>query len=416
MSSGGLHRVVDGAAAAGLVLFALGATTSIALSQTGVGIAAAALVARMTLARGRGWRGTPLDLPILLYLAAQVLAAAFSQHTGRSFRLLKDEWIVLFYFVFVQTLRDRREITRLIDLFMIAGSVTALYAVWQHAAGWDVLRDRPLEPVGFGFMATGWFGHHLTFGGAILMVAVIGLASAIAGTPGKRRFFYAAAGALAALATLWSYARTAWIGLLAGLLVALAFRRRRIFLAGVGAMTVLLALTLALEPSLAERASALVDSGSPASSARVNLWRTAARIWWDYPITGAGPGSFKTHFEKYKVPGRYFATGHPHNDILNIMVNSGIIGFAAFAAVIVFFLRAALRARSRSPGSMSSERALLAAGVAAVAAFLVAGAGQCYLSDEETGMIFWFVAAWTLVIARLAEERTRAEGIAGRPL
>ena len=413
LSESFLRRVIDASAAFGLVLYAAAATVSIALSQIGVGIAAAALLVRLVLDRGRGWRRTALDLPVAAFLVAELVGVIFSQHFARSAKLFREEWIVLFYFVFSQSLRDRREASRLFDLFMAAGAITSVYAIWQHAAGWDALRDRPLEPVEFGFMATGFFGHHLTFGGAILMVAVIGLATAIAPVGWGRRAFYGTVGLLGSAAVAWSYARTAWIGLLAGVLVALAFRGRRVLLAGAAALAVLAAGAVLIEPSLAVRGAALVNAGDPASSARVRLWRTAVRIWQDHPITGAGLGSFKTHFEEYKVPGEYFARGHPHNDFLNILVGSGILGLVAFLALVAVLFHRALTTRARAPASMSAERAILSAAVAALVAFLVAGLGQCYLTDEETAMIFWFTVACAMVVAREAEVRTRAEGLPG---
>jgi O-antigen ligase len=138
---------------------------------------------------------------------------------------------------------------------------------------------------------------------------------------------------------------------------------------------------------------------------RVRLWQTALRIWWDHPVFGAGLGSYKTQFPIYKVPGDYMATGHPHNDLLNILVHSGILGVAAFAFIGIRYGRMIRRSLSAARRG-DPRRSLLLAGVVVPLAFLAGGLGQCFLTDEEVGTLFWFlIAGFTAVARARSEER-----------
>jgi O-antigen ligase len=330
------------------------------------------------------YRVTPLDLPLALFVGAEILAIVFSVHPARSLRCLRGDWILLFFPVFAQAFRSRREVERAFRVLLVSSTLAAAYAVYQMFSGRDLIRDRTLEPIASLFIATGAFGHHLTYGGHILLTSVLAFAF-LAFRPSRAA---AAATILQAGGLLASFARTAWIGAFAGMgatILMLRGRTRRWILAGGGA-ALLAALAL---PVVRER---IADPWALHDDPRIRLWRTALRIWWDHPIFGAGLGSFKTQFPLYKVPGFYMATGHPHNDFLNILVHSGIVGLAAFLFIGVRYGLLVRSAQQRLPAA-DPARPLLRAALVVPLAFLVGAMGQCFLTDEEVGTLFWFLIA-----------------------
>lgn len=381
---------------AGCLGFAACSPISYAAAQWSAGLALLGVLLAL-LGRTARYRATPLDLPLAAFVAAEVLSIVFSVHPARSLRCLRGDWILLFFPVFAQAFRSRREVERALRVLLVSSTAAAAYAVYQMIAGRDLIRDRTLEPIASLFIATGAFGHHLTYGGHILLTSVLALAW-LAFRPSR---IAVAVALLQGGGLLASFARTAWIGALAGVGATVAFlrgRARRWVLAGAGA-AMLAALAL---PVVRER---IQDPWAPHDDPRLRLWQTALRIWWDHPIFGAGLGSFKTQFPFYKVPGYYMATGHPHNDYLNILVHSGIAGLAAFAWIAI---RYALLVRSalRRLGPDDSARPLLCTAVVVPVAFLVGALGQCLLTDEEVGTLFWFLIAGFVTAAR---ERTRRD-------
>ncbi len=377
-------------AAWGAILFAAASPVSYAAAQWFAGLALLALLVGFA-TRTLRYRPSPLDLPLLAFVAAEILSIVFSVHPARSLRCLRGDWILLFYPVFAQSLRGARDVRRAYAALLASSSLVGLYAIWQMFDGRDLLRDRALEAIGPLFIATGFFGHHLTYGGHVLITSTLALVLTVA-RPRASRLLACAAQVGGVVA---SFARTAWVGLGAGVCALSASARGRTRIALAGSLVAAAVVAVAIPP-LRER---LGDLLSFHDDPRIRLWQTAIRIWLDHPIFGAGLGSFKTQFPIYQVPGYYMATGHPHNDLLNILVHSGIIGLAAFVWIWVRYFRAISAAR-RSARPEEPRGDLLAAAWIVPLAFFVGGLGQCFLTDEEVGTLFWFIAAASIAVAR----------------
>lgn len=374
--------------------FAAFSPASIAASQICWGIACAGLVLGLITRRIR-YRPTPLDLPLVLFILAEAISIVFSVHPARSLRCWDGDWILLFFPVFAQSLRTGRDARRALMILLISSSLVAAYAIWQVFSGQDLIRGRGLEPIGGWFVATGAFGHHLTYGGHVLITGTLAFTLLVWNLRGRDVGWRIAAIVLQAGGLVASFARTAWAGFLAAIAVMVFVARglpRRLAACAIAAATVA---AFAL-PAIRAR---LGDLWTFHDDPRVRLWHTALRIWWDHPVTGAGLASYKTQFPLYKVPGEYMAHGHPHNDLLNILVHSGILGVAAFVFIWVRYFGMVGGAR-RLLKVEDSRRPLLLAAIMVPIAFFVGGLGQCFLTDEEVGQLFWFTVAAFVAAAR----------------
>jgi O-antigen ligase len=69
----------------------------------------------------------------------------------------------------------------------------------------------------------------------------------------------------------------------------------------------------------------------------------ALRIWKDYPIVGAGLGSFHIVFPRYRGNDISVPYTHAHNDYLQIAGETGIVGIALLGLMVVMSFLAALR-------------------------------------------------------------------------
>lgn len=374
--------------------FAAFSPFSIAGAQICWGIACLGLIVGL-ITRQIRYRPTPLDIPLVLFVVAEGLSIIFSVHPARSFRCWDGDWILLFFPVFAQSLRSSRDARRALTILLISSSLVAAYAIWQVFAGQDLIRGRALEPIGNWFVATGAFGHHLTYGGHILITCTLAFSLLIWNLRGHDVGWRIATIILQLGGLVGSFARTAWIGFLGGvgLMILLARGLPRKLAALATALAVVAAFAV---PAIRAR---LGDLWTFFDDPRVRLWHTAIRIWQDHPIFGAGLASYKTQFPLYKVPGEYYAHGHPHNDALNILVHSGILGLAAFVFVWVRYFRMVGGARKLLRPD-DARQALLLAAILVPAAFFLGGMGQCFLTDEEVGQTFWFVAAAFVAAAR----------------
>jgi O-antigen/teichoic acid export membrane protein/O-antigen ligase len=198
--------------------------------------------------------------------------------------------------------------------------------------------------------------------------------------------------AVLVVATCATFSRGALLGIAVMLLAALLLRALRLG-AVVGVVTAAL-VTLGvmwathadvLERSLLEKehiAAANVDS-------RYTTWTMAAEMTADSPLLGQGPGGFAAAAPAY-VPGDVGAVEQTvvHNMYLDVASELGLLGLAAFLALIGYAGRGALRARR-----VGERRALAEAVLVAFAGTLTAA---CFLSEQ------FYLPVWLLVALGVA--------------
>ena len=84
------------------------------------------------------------------------------------------------------------------------------------------------------------------------------------------------------------------------------------------------------------------------ASYRVQVWQNSLEAISDFPLTGAGLGSFRSLFPRYKT-GTYLSEAtHAENEYLQWILEAGLLGTALlFCAGVIFFQKAYLRFKSR---------------------------------------------------------------------
>lgn len=150
----------------------------------------------------------------------------------------------------------------------------------------------------------------------------------------------------------------------------------------------------------------------PSFQFRLVFDRDALRIFRDYPLLGAGGGGWNALYHRYQ-DGLYFTT-EVHNHYLQVAVEAGAVGLAAFGLAWFAFGRHLWRLRRRLAGADEAQErwALLwAAGVAALA-LGVHSFFDFNLSLPALAYTLW--SLWAVVRAQAAEgggtRRMRARG------
>ena len=215
------------------------------------------------------------------------------------------------------------------------------------------------------------------------MVLVLPVLAALGTAPeGAMRWTARSAFLACFLALVFAQTRGAWLGLAAGTALAgfLWFSSRRALPAPrtcAWALAITIAgLALFSLPSInhtglsvpAQIASS-VNLTQQSARQRFFWWRSAAAMFTSSPVAGAGTGNFMRDFPAYssKYSGRWPDLGpayadHPHNDLLYLLCEHGVIGLGLLAWLAVWWL-AACRAQVR-------EGSLLHLGIIAGAAGL----------------------------------------------
>ena len=353
----------------------------------------------------------PLGWPLAAYAAASLLAALTSAQVGRSLFASKDLLLIALFFLLVNVVRDADEADRLLVWLFVAMTGAALLGLFQMATcafelkpegGWGPLSrwlERPCHRWSFP-RASGPYSIYMTFGGA-LMVTLLLLIPRL-GHSGREGRWLLPSGIAMAAALALTYARNAWLGLGAGVLVLLFFLRRLwvlLFLA-------LFAGLLLLGPAqLTVRARSILDPHDPTAIQRFYLWESGLQIVRDYPVTGIGPGMLSRTLPRYAhSESRYPRAGHVHNSPLQVAVERGLLGLGAWLWIWIAFARRGLRLWGSLPPGAMRERGLTAGAVAATAGFLAAGLFEYNFGDSEVLMLIYLTMALPFIAGRPASQ------------
>jgi len=205
--------------------------------------------------------------------------------------------------------------------------------------------------------------------------------------------YAALAGALTFNAVVLCRTRSAFVGLLAGALVAVLMapkaRRFRVHAMLLLGGTMAFSLT---DVHYWERMQTLFSKpalrADQAAMSRLDIWSAAARMLADYP-TGVGLGNFSTMIGKYDPRYRHRS---PHNTLVMCFCELGILGGLAFLLVIFESFRLLFRIRKlcELTDEPLETRIIIYGLMVSLVTYLVSGMGTERFSCES----FW----WTLVL------------------
>jgi O-antigen ligase/tetratricopeptide (TPR) repeat protein len=116
------------------------------------------------------------------------------------------------------------------------------------------------------------------------------------------------------------------------------------------------------------RFRALFSGGDASVTSRWTLWQDSLVAWADAPLFGAGLGGFSTaHTLRESVP-HLFGFPHAHNEVVEILVEQGVVGLAGWALVGAAAFLGLRRALATLPHDSRT-----AAGVGALVAVVAVG-------------------------------------------
>jgi O-antigen ligase len=391
LTDDGLRRVLLGA-------FLLGLAVSITLAQTALALLAARWLWR--LATGRARHPWPLGLPFLAFAAASLLAAALSPRPLESLVASKGLLLIAAFYVVLDALPDLEAADRFLMALLALGAAIALIGVLQVAlCPWLVSFPALGRVARKCHRAHAFYSIYMTLAGVLGLVLLAAAPRLLVPGSAAPRRWAMIAWALGGLGLAATYVRGAWLGFLAGVAVVVGLTRRGRLV--VVAAVVALAVVVVLVPGLRQRAESIVDPSDPTARDRLSMWRSGVAMVRDRPLTGVGPGQVKHEYRRYAEPqALQQSRGHLHNTPLQILVERGVLGLAAWLSIFAaFFLRVGRLLRAL-PDDAALARALVAGGVAAIAGFLVGGLTEYSFGDSEVVMTAYAIMALPFVAGR----------------
>jgi len=170
--------------------------------------------------------------------------------------------------------------------------------------------------------------------------------------------------ALLLLATAYCFwltkSRTALLGLLAGLFVwgGISWRARR-WSRGIGRATLIVAIGLVGLPLIASFTGGLdrqVVTEAPKSlQYRWEYWTATGAVICEAPLLGVGPGNFRQAYLKHKLPGSSEEVLDPHNLLLDVWANGGLLAVSGLLLLIAIMGREIWRLMRLAPATAKDE-------------------------------------------------------------
>ena len=341
---------------------------------------------------------TPLNRPILAYVFASAIATLVGYLSGAVgisgfFYVLKYVEYFFVYYMVVNNLRDRPHAWRMVMAAFVTAGIVSLIALAQVPAGQRV--SAPFE---------GEVGEPNTFGGYLLFMMALAGGLALETTTLRVRTWSVAAVALMTVPFAFTLSRASYLGVVPVFLVLMLLTTKRRFMVGLLLFGILCSPAIlafaptavknrvlyTFEPEAGQPTIRLGRVGlDPSTSARFISFQQALDGWMKKPFLGHGVTGF----------------GFMDAQYARVLVETGVVGFAAFAWLLWAMFRSSLGAfRSRRD---PEERGLALGFLAGYVGLLVHGLGSNTFIIVRIMEPFWLFAGIVMMIPALEAEEVR---------
>jgi putative inorganic carbon (hco3(-)) transporter len=303
---------------------------------------------------------------------------------------------VCFYYVVIDWCQTEANIRTLLKVLMASTIAVAIFGLWQALAGgytalYDFLypiQDEIAQIPAWEGRITSFLEHYNGLAGYLNLVIPFCLAFATGGTDPVLRALSKWCLALASIALLLTQSRGGLLAFVAILLVQVCFsardrktRLRRIALALVGCL-----LVAAVAGFFFQRLGEIDDF---TAVSRLAIWGGAFTVFARSPMLGTGFGNLRALMGGLlSLPDGW--TGDAHNLYLELLAETGLIGFVVFSVLIVLALRTALK-QLRSPKNAFNKMTALAI-FAALCGVLVHGTvDYLFHTTPQVAALFFLV-------------------------
>ena len=351
---------------------------------------------------------TPLNRPILAYVAANAIATLIGYATGTVagvaglFYVLKYvEYFVVYYMV-VNNLTDRRQAWRFVTAAFLTAVIVSLIGMTQIPSGQRV--SAPFE---------GKDGEPNTFGGYLLLLMAVAGGIALETARVRTRALCLGLVGLMSIPFVFTLSRTSYLGAIPAVIVmAVLSSRRRMMIGALIVALVASPLAVVLFPDTVmkrvlytfepERGQPTVRVGTvgldPSTSARLISVRQAFDGWTQRPVFGYGVTGFAFMDQQFA----------------RTLVETGLVGLATFLVLVWTLLKAGVA--SFRALSVPEERGLALGFVAGTVGLLGHAVGANTFIIVRIMEPFWFFAAVVIALPGLAQDEATALPAAGARL
>ena len=200
----------------------------------------------------------------------------------------------------------------------------------------------------------GLFGLTNTFGGCLAVWLVLTLGAILVARQRGHGWILLIPLMVSAGVIVWclllTKSRTAWIGTVCGVMVLLArqlalTKPHRQLLAWLGGGLAVLVCVFTLLVSFGGLDREVLSEAPKSLAYRLQYWQATSRLIADHAWLGIGPGNFRQHYLRYKLPEASEEIADPHNLFLDVASTGGVLSLVGLVFIVVLALWSSRRER-----------------------------------------------------------------------
>jgi len=357
----------------------------------------------------------PVSLAIYFSLFWLFVTSLTSTMPIVSFKfLLSRIWFIVGFYLLAAKLFDSgKNIEKYIWLYTLPLIIVIFYATSRHLSYglWDKQAAN--------FVVNPLYNDHTAYGAALAMYLpfLFGFSFTKMYSPGVRVFVRIVLGILL-MGLILSYARAAWLSMLAAfgvwVIMRVKIRFKPIFITFLVVLSVVLIfekqILMYLErndtessANLTEHVSSISNISSDASNLeRINRWSCAIRMFEDKPFFGWGPGTYMFNYAPYQLTAErtIISTnsadgGNAHSEYLGPMAESGFMGLVTFLILIASVVYTAIHTYTRTKDKRL--KTLVMSALLGLITYYIHGILNNFLDTDKLSVPFWGFTA--LIVA-----------------
>lgn len=295
---------------------------------------------------------TDLDIPLILFGITTGVSAfgLVCLYASRDALLLIFSYSLIFWLV-ANNIKLKWEVTSLLAIFVLCGTLLSSYGIFQYVAGFKMLSKYVAErglslDIPSRVFSIFISPNHLA--GFLCMLIPVAFVLLLNAKDKWQKVALLIAGVVMITCLFLTFSRGGWLCFMvvvAILVVGIPKTQRRkgaanllllgmfalIFCLTVITMTEMYSPETALYPGLTK------EAGVTSAQGRFHLWKGTLRMIKEFPLLGTGIGTYACIYSVYQHGGIY--SKHAHNTYLELFAETGVLGFALFLAIILLILK-----------------------------------------------------------------------------
>ena len=324
---------------------------------------------------------------IAIFMGAMLVSALASGFIGQGLKTWSNFWLwrLMPFFIITFSIKDCASARRILTISLIGITLNALCAIYQGLGG--------------NTRAYGFFGNPMTLAGYLcLFLPILFVLFLEKKTFDIWKWAIGISLGICFVALLCNGTRGAWLAVaivISLLLLYYLFRKKRLailILCGLLAVGV----GLSQYQPFTNRVASITDTKNQSNAERFLIWNSALHMFEDHPVLGVGLGQYKDNYQKkYISPeAKEPKLGHAHNNFMQMLAESGIVGFAGFLTLITCFIGYSFKRflQEKNPYALMM--------CASTLALVLQGLTEYNFGNSAVMKCFWLLQGCLLVLSK----------------